>query len=210
MSRSSLLNSNSAVILGVLVIIGVGCEREQVMPSAGPSGPSVVSVQPKASQSEVLEKYSCGTVERLHTWNGIFAGSQPAAADLRHAQANGIKTILSLRPDTEDRGFDEKALVKELGMEYAEIPFASAADMSDEALDRARALLSDSSKRPLFIHCHSGNRVGAVWLAFRTLDGGLTYDAALAEAKQVGLKTPALEQRAQEYIDRKRAASRTK
>jgi hypothetical protein len=39
-------------------------------------------------------------------------------------------------------------------------------------------------------------------LAHRVLDGGLTYEAALAEAKQVGLKLPALEEKAKDYVRR--------
>jgi uncharacterized protein (TIGR01244 family) len=182
--------------LGLLAIATLGCRKEE--PAA--------SVAPTQERTEKLEKYSCGTVERLHTWNGIFAGSQPAADDLHHAQANGIKTIVNLRPKSEDPGFDEEALVAQLGMEYHVLPFATPAEMSDELIDNARALLRDPAKRPLFLHCHSGNRVGAIWLAFRVLDGGLTMEAALDEAKQVGLKTPTLEQRAKEYVERARPA----
>jgi hypothetical protein len=45
--------------------------------------------------------------------------------------------------------------------------------------------------------------VGAVWLAHRVLDGGLSYDDALKEAKTVGLKTPAFEEKVKDYIRRK-------
>ena len=68
-------------------------------------------------------------------------------------------------------------------------------------LDRTREVLSDHERKPILVHCASANRVGAVWLAHRVLDDGLAYEAALAEAKTVGLKAPALEQRAKEYID---------
>jgi hypothetical protein len=34
------------------------------------------------------------------------------------------------------------------------------------------------------------------------LDGGLAYEAALAEAKTVGLKLPAYEEKARDYIER--------
>jgi uncharacterized protein (TIGR01244 family) len=184
----------SLVAFGSLAVIGAGCKKE------APAAP----VAHAKESTEKLEAYSCGTVERLHTWNGIFAGSQPAAEDLRHAQANGIKTILNLRPKSEDPGFDEAALVAELGLEYHLLPFATPAELSDEIFEKARALLRDESKRPVFFHCNSGNRVGAIWLAFRALDGGLSVEAALDEAMQVGLKTPALEQRAKEYVEQAR------
>jgi protein tyrosine phosphatase (PTP) superfamily phosphohydrolase (DUF442 family) len=57
-------------------------------------------------------------------------------------------------------------------------------------------------ERPLLFHCASANRVGALWLPYRVLDNGITYDAALAEAKQVGLRAPGMETKAKDYIER--------
>ena len=57
------------------------------------------------------------------------------------------------------------------------------------------------------MHCASANRTGAVWLAHRIVDGGLEFEAALAEARQVGLRTPAYEDRVREYVEA-RAESR--
>jgi uncharacterized protein (TIGR01244 family) len=196
----------SSLVVVALVLSGA-CSREKPANAANAPVAKASAAATKAAPSEKLEPYSCGTVERLHTWNGIFAGSQPAAQDLQHAKDNGIKTIVSLRPKTEDAGFDEAALTAKLGLDYHNIPFGSPAELTDAVFDQCRALLRDESKRPLFIHCHSGNRVGAIWIAFRMLDGGLDWDAALAEAKEVGLKTPALEQRAKQYVDEKKAAS---
>jgi uncharacterized protein (TIGR01244 family) len=198
------MNHRMGWVAGVVVLSALGgfssysLLKHPAVPSTG------APAQTALHASERLEPYACGTVERLHTWSGLFLGSQPAADDLRHAKENGIKTILNLRPKTEDPGFDEAALVAELGMEYRNLPFASPAELTDEVLDASRALLRDEAKRPMFVHCHSGNRVGAIWLAFRALDGKLAWDAAVAEARDVGLKTPALEQRVKEYVEKTR------
>lgn len=154
----------------------------------------------KAIRTEKLEPYSCGTIERLHTYSGIFLASQPAAQDLHDAKAGGVKTIVSFRLADEDVGYDEPALAKELGFEYVNLGFKTPESLTDDVIDRARALFRDEAKRPILAHCHSGNRVGAIWLAHRVLDGGLGWAAALDEAKEVGLKAPAFEQRAAEYV----------
>jgi uncharacterized protein (TIGR01244 family) len=194
--------------LALFVVSGCKTDKPADKAAAAPTT-TTPKVESTATQppmhAPALEPYSCGTVERLHTWNGIFAGSQPAADDLKHASENGIKTILDLRPASENRGFDEREVVTGLGMEYDNVPFASPADLTDATFDKARAILRDESKKPVFVHCHSGNRVGAIWYAFRVLDGGLSSDAALEEAHQVGLKTPALEKRAMEYVEHERA-----
>jgi uncharacterized protein (TIGR01244 family) len=197
MNRAVLPYACAAILIGWALADCSPKESEAAGPAAAPAPEA-------AGATEVLEEYACGTVERLHTWNGIFAGSQPAAQDLHLARENGIQTVVNLRPASEDPGFDEAALVEGLGMEYRSIPFASPEELTDAAFEEARAVLRDESRRPLFLHCNSGNRVGAIWYAFRALDGGLTSEEALAEAKRVGLKSPAFEQRAREYVERTR------
>lgn len=164
--------------------------------ACSPSEPTA----PSQAAAKKLEPYSCGTVQRLHTFDGIFLASQPSEADFREAQANGIRTVVNLRMPDELKDFDEAALIPSLGMEYLTLPFSSPESLTPEIFDSARALLRDSARRPLLLHCNSSNRVGAIWLAHRVLDGKLDYASALAEAQMVGLKTPALEERTREYL----------
>lgn len=159
----------------------------------------------KAVHTEVLEPYSCGTIERLHTLGGVFLASQPAVVDFEQAKSNGVKTVIDLREAGEVEEFDEPKVVRALGLEYYNLGFKTPESLTDSVFDRARALLRDESKKPILLHCSSGNRVGAVWLAHRVLDGGLEYEAALAESKTVGLKLPAYEAKARQYVERVRA-----
>jgi protein tyrosine phosphatase (PTP) superfamily phosphohydrolase (DUF442 family) len=94
--------------------------------------------------------------------------------------------------------------VEQLGLTYVSVPFSKADDLTDETLDLLRKQLSGGAERPMLFHCHSGNRVGAVWLAHRVLDGGLTWEAALEEAKTVGMKPAAYEARIQRYVESRR------
>ena len=55
------------------------------------------------------------------------------------------------------------------------------------------------------LHCGGGNRVGAVWITHRVLDDGVELDAAIEEAKTIGLKSEPLKQRAIEYIEKQQA-----
>lgn len=150
-----------------------------------------------------LEPYKCGKVERLHTFDGIFLASQPSQDDFKLASENGIKTVIDLRAKGE-LDWDEAALVKKLGMAYVHVPFKSAAELSDDKFDAVRKVLMDKAKKPILLHCQSANRVGAIWLAHRVLDHNLSYDDALKEAETVGLKSPALSQKAKDYIERKK------
>jgi protein tyrosine phosphatase (PTP) superfamily phosphohydrolase (DUF442 family) len=90
-------------------------------------------------------------------------------------------------------------------MEYFNFPFKTPTQLSDEIFDAARKVLNDQSKKPILLHCSSANRVGAIWLAHRVLDHGLSFDDAAKEAETVGMKLPAFKDKAKDYIDRKKA-----
>ena len=158
----------------------------------------------KPASSDKLEPYECGNVQRLHVFGETFLASQPEQGDFKTAAEAGIKTVINLRkPDELD--WDESAHVAELGMAYVNVPFKSPDSLNDAVFDNVRALLNSKSNKPLILHCSSANRVGAIWLAHRVLDGGISYDDALEEAKTVGLKLPAYTDRAKDYIERHQA-----
>jgi len=71
--------------------------------------------------------------------------------------------------------------------------------LTPKVFDKARKLLRTSEK-PILLHCSSANRVGAVWIPFRALDMGIPLEQAVEEAKTIGLKTPAYEEIARQYV----------
>lgn len=158
----------------------------------------------KIEKPKKLEPAKCGSVKQLHALDDIFLAGQPTAEDFQEFKKRGVKSVLNLRTK-EEMDFDEAKTVKGLGLEYHHVPIASPDALTDENFDKLRKLLNEKQQRPLLVHCASAGRVGAVWLAHRVLDGGLSYDTALAEAKIVGLKSPAMEAKAKEYIAKQQA-----
>lgn len=148
-----------------------------------------------------LEPYTCGDVQRLHTFQGIFLASQPGAEDFAQAKKGGIETVVNMRHHAEQKDFNEKKTVEELGMNYFNPAWNGVDELTDAKFDEVRNILK-TQKKPILLHCGSANRVGAIWLAYRVLDDGLSFDKALAEAKTVGLKTPAFITRAKAYIEK--------
>jgi len=146
-----------------------------------------------------LETRTIGAVARVHGIGDLYLASQPTAADLELAKQQGIKTVINLRPAAEQPEFDEEGLVRGLGLEYVHVPIAGVGGFDDATITRAREALS-SAEGPVLLHCASANRVGAVWIPWRVLDGGRTVDEAIAEARTIGLKTPELEGKARDYV----------
>lgn len=156
---------------------------------------------PKAKKEQKLESCQLGSTYNVHRLGKIYLAGQPSAADFSIAKKDGIKTVINLRMARELR-FDEKAVLKELGLEYHHIPFAAPDSLKDEIFDKSLKILSDKEKQPALLHCASANRVGAIWLVHRVLTDKVDYDKALKEAKEVGLKFPPYETKAKAYIQK--------
>ena len=53
---------------------------------------------------------------------GITTSGQPREADLEALSERGVVTVIDLRGENEDRGFDEQHAVEALGMKYVSLP----------------------------------------------------------------------------------------
>ncbi|MDN5873509.1 MAG: sulfur transferase domain-containing protein [Sinobacteraceae bacterium] len=93
---------------------------------------------------------------------GYACGGQPSPEQLVQARQAGLERIINLRPASEDAGYDEAAKAKELGLEYHVIGIASGADLNHDNVKKLDALLGSEPAKTTFIHCKSGNRVGAL------------------------------------------------
>lgn len=114
----------------------------------------------------------------------VSAG-QPDSAVLASFAAAGYVAVIDLRTDKEDRGFDEQATVRELGMRYVLMPVGSEEDISFEKAAELDKILSGFDG-PVLVHCASGNRVGALF-ALREKANGATNEAAIAAGKVAGM-----------------------
>jgi uncharacterized protein (TIGR01244 family) len=131
-------------------------------------------------------------------------GGQPRVDQLAKLKADGVKTIINLRPQSEHRAAEEEAMAKELGLRYFNIPVVFA-DPKDEQVTEFLKITDDPENRPAFIHCAGAIRVGAFWMVRRVLRDGWSIEAAEEEAKKIGLReSPHLNEFARRYIERYR------
>jgi protein tyrosine phosphatase (PTP) superfamily phosphohydrolase (DUF442 family) len=134
-----------------------------------------------------------------HPYPWLVTGGQPSAEALEVLAKAGIHDVFDLRGADEPRGFDEAATARSMQMDYLAIP-VTPADFSDAEFTAFRHhLTAHGPGNPMFIHCASGNRVGAALLPWLVLDKGLSYDSALEIARSVGLHNAELTKRALEY-----------
>lgn len=199
MSRSSEHAKSLAALAGAILALSLaGC---QAFDDA--EDDQQTQTEHKAITTETLEPYECGQITRLHTFQGVFLASQPAPEDFEQAKMGGVRTVINIRHPSEQGSFDEAAHVRGLGLNYENPAWNGPDELTDDIIEQQLELLR-TAERPILFHCSSANRVGAIWLIYRALDGGLSNEQALAEAKVVGLTSPDYQRIALDYVNRHR------
>lgn len=166
--------------------------------------PSVVEADSDGRGGAILSA-ELGQAKNVHRLDDLFFAGQFAEDDIANLKEQTITRIITLRTEGEI-DWDEKTAVESAGIEFIEVPFRAPETLTDEVFDKVRELLKDKSRKTLF-HCGSANRVGGVWLPYRVLDEGVDLQIAVAEAKQIGLKTPFIQEKALDYIQRQQDSS---
>ena len=146
---------------------------------------------PAVSQTASAEEI--GIPNEKHPEPGILFGGQPTAAHVAAMAKAGYKTIIDLRSEGEDRGFDEPSVVEKAGMRYVAIP------VDGDRLKQAATYESffkefGKAEKPVVVHCASGNRVGGLYYAWLVNHEGVAPEKALAIAKEQGLRSEAIKE----------------
>ncbi len=185
------------VLLAVAAASLVGCETTSA---------SRERADAAAAANHGVQSASLGAHDMALADGKVYLGGQPSRADLAAAaRYPGIESVLDLRRESENRGFDEAAELDRLDIEYENVPVGGPDQLTDEALDESLRIIRTSEK-PLLVHCASGNRVGAVWMAWRMLEDGYTAERAEAEARLAGLRNDEFIPVVLDYVQRRRAA----
>jgi uncharacterized protein (TIGR01244 family) len=132
----------------------------------------------------------------------VACGGATETGALEGLKKDGFKAVINLREASEAGANIEEnaAKAKALGLNYIHIPF-SGQSPQNKTVDDFLAAVANTANQPVFIHCGSANRVGAVWLVKRVLQDGWTVPKATEEAKMIGLRSAPLEQFALKYVE---------
>ena len=92
--------------------------------------------------------------------------------------------MINLRGDGEV-GTHQPALMDRLGLNYTHLPINGAAGFT--LITRQFKAFLQSAKRPVVVHCASGNRVGALFALSAALDGVNDMSEAIRHGHHHGL-----------------------
>jgi uncharacterized protein (TIGR01244 family) len=120
----------------------------------------------------------------------MFIGGQPTEKAIRDLRAKGVTTVVNLRmPEEMARvGFDEAALMKELGIKYVQIPMTgtSANPYGPKQLDTFTAAMASADGKVL-LHCTIAWRASHLWAAYLIRERKEPVETALQQARSINL-----------------------
>ena len=118
---------------------------------------------------------------------GIVSAGRLKPEDIARLKDAGIEHVVDLTPDDETPDFDEANAVRSAGIDYSNLPIRGAADLTRESVIAFDRMMS-TAKRPVLVHCASGNRVGAMAALRAAWVEGQSEEDAIATGKAWGLK----------------------
>lgn len=135
---------------------------------------------------------------------GVATAGQPEKERLGKLAEAGYEMVIDLRKPGEERGFDEADAVREMGMEYENIPLAAEpGSFGDESFERFRDLMGRPERRPVLVHCGSGIRVAPMMIPYLVLDEGKGSEEAVEIAGGIGPRREDLNRVALDYTERR-------
>lgn len=177
-------------VVGVAVVAALACwagpVAAQRVVGAGKTGPAPEPVMLDIT-GLFQEKYAS-------VGDDLFIGGQPTERALRDLKAKGVTTVVNLRMPQEMAriGFDEAALLEELGMTYVHIPLGGTPDnpYAPAALDRFTSTLA-SAQGKVLLHCTIAWRASHMWGAYLIRERKVPVPDALAQVTKINLRPDA-------------------
>jgi uncharacterized protein (TIGR01244 family) len=179
MTRSFLLKSLSASVLALAVAVPAVAQSIVGKNKTGPV-PEPVNLDTKGLFQDKF----------VSIGDDMFIGGQPTEKALRELRAKGVTTVVNLRmPEEMARvGFDEAALVKELGMKYVHIPMRGTPEnpYGPKQLDAFAAALASADGKVL-LHCTIAWRASHLWAAYLIRERHMPVATVLSQTRRINL-----------------------
>lgn len=116
----------------------------------------------------------------------LYRGGQPKNTGFENLKKIGIKTVLSLRRETNESN-SEKSLISGLEMNFHNIPLSIYKRPTDEQSLQFLEIILNPKNQPVFVYCKSGrDRAGAMIALYRVVVEQKGPKEAYKEAKNFG------------------------
>lgn len=100
----------------------------------------------------------------------LYRGGQPSTEDLRALRELGVTKIVDLRRERLELRWAERAMARELGMEFVELPFFGPFGADPEFLTRVVSELTDERGGAVYVHCDDGRERTSLAVALHRVE----------------------------------------
>jgi protein tyrosine phosphatase (PTP) superfamily phosphohydrolase (DUF442 family) len=115
----------------------------------------------------------------------VYTSGQPTEGGFEQLSAMGVKSVINVLPEKECLP-GELEMAQNKNMEYHSFPFDPVKIKLEDV--QQFGVLLQNQKKPVLIHCSTGNHVGGMWFAYRILVEKASLVTALKEARKIGMK----------------------
>ena len=130
------------------------------------------------------------------------AGATPPEAMAGLKQLGFVSVITFRTAGAQAAQVEEgKAAAAAAGLKYFHVPFRTP---TPEIAETFLEVVADTNNQPVYIHCGSANRVGAMWYIKRVKQDGWDSARAMTEAEAIGLRSAGLKEFATAYVEQSR------
>jgi protein tyrosine/serine phosphatase len=170
---------DSAAVAGKVSAI-LGEFAPGTVPPEVAAAPVVLSAAAKPSAGQALSDFAQVTPN-------LYRSGQPTQAGVAKIASLKIKTILKLNDDDPQ----EADWAASDGVTLDPMLMSNEGSPTYQQIDAALAVINDTSKQPVLVHCHLGHdRTGAVIGAYRVAVQGWSVAQAASEALSMGYSDP--------------------
>jgi tyrosine-protein phosphatase SIW14 len=142
--------------------------------------PSLMAA-PASGRPAALSSISIANFGRLN--DAYYRGEQPIGRDYADLAAIGIRTVIDLQADGDNR--DEAGLVESAGMTFYRIPMTTHVPPTAAQLAQFMSIVNDPAHQPVYVHCKGGkHRTGVMSAVYRMEHDGWTAEQAFSEMKR--------------------------
>lgn len=135
----------------------------------------------------------------------LTVGPQPSRDEIESLASDGFQTVINFRTAGEEEQplspNEEERVVEAAGMDYLHVP-VSMDGLDPEKVDRFREKLT-SLPTPIFAHCKSGKRAGAMVMMHQAVEKGMSGEETLKMAEDMGFEcdVPELKEFVKSYVN---------
>jgi protein tyrosine/serine phosphatase len=156
-----------------------------ILPGMGGGCAARQTTAPSPQEYALAEKLSVRGLRDFGKLNEyLYRGAQPKEEGIEELKKLGIDTIVDLRGERRGLMEKERAHAESLGMRLVNIPGTGWTAPRDEQIAQFFALVSETPRRKIFLHCwFGGDRDGMFLAAYRIAFDGWTAEQAIHEMR---------------------------